>query len=279
VAASFFLIFTGQLFRWSKQPKAILPVIITIVSLFWFMAAGEAFAVTPRYQEPITKNAIIELTNNIRATEGLAILEENPLLDTIAEARARDILDKQYFGHVSPTGEQASHIAIKIGYKYKIIAENLASGAFFTNSKIVDCWMQSPGHRKNILSSQMREIGVSVIKGRLNGAETWVSVQIFGLRSTPAPIGSYTFARHESGMEIGAEAPAGEGLHEKLIRMKQEVDAERAMIERNLRIAGNDSAKNEEHALRVRSYNEKLDKYNQALAEIQSIRMAMNSRK
>jgi len=277
VTASFFLIFASQLFRWSKQSKAILPVFITIVSLFWFMA-GTAFAVTPRYQEPLTKDAIINLTNNARATEGLTILEENPLLDTIAEARARDILDKQYFGHVSPTGEQASHIALKIGYKYKFIAENLASGVFFTNSKIVDCWMQSPGHRKNILSSQMREIGVSVIKGKLNGTETWVSVQIFGLRSTQAPIGSYTFSRREPGMEIGAEGPSGEGLHEKLRRMKQEVDAERAMIDRDLRIAGNDPVKNEEHALRVRSYNKKLDKYNQALTEIQAIRMAMNSR-
>jgi hypothetical protein len=231
-----------------------------------------------RYQEPLTKEAIIDLTNNARATEGLIMLEENRLLDAIAEARARDILDKQYFGHVSPTGEGASHIARKIGYKYKVIAENLASGAFFTNSKIVDCWMQSPGHRKNILSSRMREIGVSVIKGTLNGAETWVSVQIFGLRSTGAPAELYAFSRREPGVEMGEGAPSGEGFHEKLKRMKQEVDAERAMIEQDLRIAGNDSVKNEERALRIRAYNEKVDKYNQALTEIQAIRMAMNSR-
>jgi hypothetical protein len=194
-----------------------------------------------------------------------------------AHQRCNYKLDKQRPGNRRPD-HTGSHIALKIGYKYKFIAENLASGVFFTNSKIVDCWMQSPGHRKNILSSQMREIGVSVIKGRLNGTETWVSVQIFGLRSTQAPIGSYTFSRREPGMEIGAEGPSGEGLHEKLRRMKQEVDAERAMIDRDLRIAGNDPVKNEEHALRVRSYNKKLDKYNQALTEIQAIRMAMNSR-
>ena len=244
--------------------KVIFPVSVTIISLMLFIAGGTglAWASTSRHQEPLTKEAIIGLTNNARATEGLTALEENPLLDAIAEARARDIIDKQYFAHVSPTGEQVSHIARKVGYKYKIIAENLAKGVFFTNGKIVDSWLHSPGHRKNILSSQMREIGVSVIKGKLNGADTWVSVQIFGLRSGPASTGSFTFSSREPNAEMRTENSSGESLHEKLRRVKQEVGIERASIHRDLGISGNDSRRNEELNLSTQMYSEKVNRYN-----------------
>jgi hypothetical protein len=271
MTTSFFLI---------SLKKAVFPVFVIIMGLLFFMGGGTGLTwASTRYQEPLSKEALIDLTNNARANEGLTELEENPLLDTIAEARARDILDKQYFAHVSPTGEQASHIALKVGYRYKVIAENLANGTFSTNSKIIDCWMQSPGHRKNILSSQMREIGVSVVKGRLNGMETCVSVQIFGLRSGPASVGTYTFSRRESNVEMGTEGLSGEGLNEKLRRMKQEVDVEQASIQRDIRISSNDPRRYQEQLnLRIRVHNENVNRYNQAVAEAQSMRLAMNSR-
>ncbi|MCE5211125.1 MAG: CAP domain-containing protein, partial [Deltaproteobacteria bacterium] len=110
-------------------------------------------------REDLTGEAVIALTNNARVENGLAPLTENQLLNRIAEARARDMLEKQYFAHVSPTDQQASDIAQAIGYRYKIIAENIGSGDFYSNQKIVDGWMQSPGHRANILSAEVQEIG------------------------------------------------------------------------------------------------------------------------
>ena len=134
-------------------------------------------------REDLSKEKIIQLTNSERVTAGLSALQENSVLDFIAAARAKDILDNQYPpSHVSHTGQKVSHIALKFGYKYRVIAENLAGGVFANNSRLVGCWMQSPAHRKNILSPRIREIGVSVIKGTHDGKETWVSVQVFGLQ-------------------------------------------------------------------------------------------------
>ena len=59
-------------------------------------------------REVLTKEAIITLTNNARVLNGLPPLRANLLLNTIAESRATDMLEKQYFAHVSPTGQQAS---------------------------------------------------------------------------------------------------------------------------------------------------------------------------
>ena len=112
-------------------------------------------------------------------------LIESPLLNAIAESKARDMLEKQYFDHVSPAGEQVSDMAQKIGYRYRIISENIGMGNFLTNQKVIDGWMQSPGHRKNILSSEVEEMGAAIVKGNINGRKAWISVQIFGLQSKP----------------------------------------------------------------------------------------------
>jgi hypothetical protein len=131
--------------------------------------------------EPLIRGAIINLTNVARGRGALRALRENPVLNSIADARVRGMLDNQYFGHVSPIGDGLIRVAEKAGYKYRFIAENLASGAFCTNQGVVDMWLQSPNHRKSLLSSQVSEIGVSVARGRMNGTETWIIVQVFGL--------------------------------------------------------------------------------------------------
>jgi uncharacterized protein YkwD len=95
------------------------------------------------------------------------------------------MLEKQYFDHVSPTGEKASDIAQKVGYRYKRIGENIASASFLNNQKVINGWMQSPGHRKNLLSGQFEEIGVAIAKGWMEGEETWIAVQVFGRQSPP----------------------------------------------------------------------------------------------
>jgi uncharacterized protein YkwD len=136
-------------------------------------------------QEELTATEVLRLTNVTRSEHGVPELKESFLLNAIAVDRARDMFEKQYFDHVSPTGEKAADIAQKVGYRYKRLGENIASGAFITNQKIINGWMQSPGHRKNLLSGEFEEIGVAVVKGRLEGGEGWIAVQVFG-RQSPA---------------------------------------------------------------------------------------------
>ncbi len=135
-------------------------------------------------RSPLSVSGIILHTNRVRAQNaGLQSLVENGLLDTVAAQRCDDMIRKQYFSHYSPSGEAATDVAQRAGYHYRLLAENIAMGDFQTDEKVVAAWMQSPGHRKNILSDDCSEIGVAAKKGRIKGEEVWVVVQIFGEQS------------------------------------------------------------------------------------------------
>ena len=187
------------------------------------------------------------------------------------------MLEKDYFDHISPTGVQASDVAQKIGYRYKIIAENIGSGTFLTNQKIVDGWMQSPGHRKNILSPEIKEIGVSVVKGRMGGKETWVAVQIFGLQS---PAVSAKLCRPPSQRlmnEIEVKKAELRGLNERLDNLRKELDSEKTIIELDRMLDKKDSKKNHDLNVKIKTYNEKSRWYNESLAEIKAKEAVLHS--
>jgi uncharacterized protein YkwD len=137
-------------------------------------------AVSPPLQWGLTKNGVIAQTNKARRENGELPLVENQMLNIIAEKRLKDMFENQYFSHYPPSGETFTELASKYGYAYSRLAENIASGVYRNDEKIVDGWMLSPGHRANILSSNVSEIGVAVRKGFLKGQETWIGVQIFG---------------------------------------------------------------------------------------------------
>jgi uncharacterized protein YkwD len=137
--------------------------------------------VSPPLQWGLTKDGVIAQTNKARQENGaLPLLTENQLLDAIAEERLNDMFKNQYFSHYPPSGETYMELATRFGYAYSHLAENIASGVYRNDEKIIDGWMQSPGHRANIMSPDISEIGVAVKKGFLKGQETWIGVQIFG---------------------------------------------------------------------------------------------------
>jgi uncharacterized protein YkwD len=224
-----------------------------------------------------SREAVVSLTNNVRVFNGLATLSENQFLNTIAEERAKDMLEKQYFDHISPTGEQASDLAQRVGYPYKVIAENIASGMFLTNQKIIDGWMQSPGHRKNILSPEVREIGVSVMKGRMSGQDTWVSVQIFGLQSPPVSTKLCTSPSQHLMNQIEGKRAELRGLNERLATLSRELEAEKTSIELDRMLAGKDSKRNHDLSVKIKTYNAKSNWHNESLAEIKAKEAVLNS--
>ncbi len=125
---------------------------------------------------------ILYLTNIERKNNdpSLVNLKENSLLKKIAAIRVKDMFDYQYFEHNSPTGDNASKEAEKNGYTYITIGENIALGNFEGPSGLVKAWMDSPGHRANILNKNYTEIGVYQMKGIYNGQSVWIAAQIFG---------------------------------------------------------------------------------------------------
>ena len=128
----------------------------------------------------INKIQIVSLTNVERVKTGLKLLTGNSKLDTIAEERVLDMFAKGYFEHVSPSGDSASLVADRNGYKYIVVGENIALGNFDNTQALITAWMNSEGHRKNILHTAYTEIGVYAKESTYKGNKVWISAQIFG---------------------------------------------------------------------------------------------------
>jgi uncharacterized protein YkwD len=132
----------------------------------------------------ISNSDIIILTNNERQKAGIKTLKENSLLDKIAKERLEDMFNQGYFEHVSPQGISVSDIAKTDGYSYILIGENIALGNFSSSKELVAAWMESTGHKENILNPSFSEIGVYAKAGSYNGAEMIIGVQVFGKSTT-----------------------------------------------------------------------------------------------
>ena len=104
--------------------------------------------------------AIVAGMNRERAARGLGPLTLETRLSLAAQDRVDDMLTKHYFDHVSPDGINPFEWVRKRGYKYDMIGENLALG-YRSSQSVVTGWMNSPGHRKNVLKSGFDEVGIA----------------------------------------------------------------------------------------------------------------------
>ena len=133
-------------------------------------------------QVVLLQSKVILETNLQRQENGnLPALTENKKLNEVAAAKANDMFLNQYFEHVSPLGVGPGDLAQKYGYDYIVEGENLILGNFASEKEVVQDWMNSPGHRANILNNRYSEIGVAIIKGSYKGQTVWIGVQEFGL--------------------------------------------------------------------------------------------------
>jgi uncharacterized protein YkwD len=145
----------------------------------------QATKVAPKKTNALTVAGVIAETNDQRAANGnLPPLVENATLDDIATLRLDDMFTQQYFAHVGPQGESAITVASSVGYAHLALGENLALGNYAGDAGVVTAWMNSPGHRANILDTHYTQIGVVVREGMFEGQETWLAVQIFGRPSS-----------------------------------------------------------------------------------------------
>lgn len=137
----------------------------------------------------LTLRGVIEYTNIARAQNGaLPALTENSALNLDAQMKLNDMFAKQYFEHESPTKVGPADLARAVGYEYIVVGENLALGDFGGDLGVVTAWMNSTGHRANILNTHYQEIGVAVGKGMYKGYETWLAVQSFGMPVSACPV-------------------------------------------------------------------------------------------
>ena len=137
-------------------------------------------AASAAYASDITRASVVDQMNARRAVAGLPPLHEDARLDRAADDRVQDMEDQEYWAHFSPDGQSPFRFLKPRGYDYQFAGENLAAG-FDTAEVLLDAWMESAGHRQNILSPLYADCGVSIIEGSTLGRSAGKSiVVIFG---------------------------------------------------------------------------------------------------
>lgn len=178
---------------------SILVVTIKIVSVS-LVAFGPA---TISQAAPITNESIVSLANEARVENGLAELTTSSLLARAAQNKADDMLARQYFAHNTPDGQTPWTFIKAVGYSYTTAGENLAID--FTQAENVQAaWMNSPGHRANILNGNFTEIGIGIASGTYDNHQTTIVVQMFG-HPLNAPV---TLQETPTEVKAPAAAPA-----------------------------------------------------------------------
>jgi uncharacterized YkwD family protein/spore coat assembly protein SafA len=122
------------------------------------------------------ENEVIRLVNVERANRGLQTLKTNWQLSRVARYKSQDMVNKGYFSHTSPTYGSPFTMMQNFGLKFSAAGENIAMGQR-TPAEVMKSWMNSPGHRANILSPTYWEIGVGMAKDK-NGSLYWTQMFI-----------------------------------------------------------------------------------------------------
>ncbi|CAH2464904.1 CAP domain-containing protein [Bacillus sp. S4] len=106
---------------------------------------------------------VVELTNAERTKQGLPALQIDTELSKVARAKSEDMQKNNYFDHNSPTYGSPFDMMKKFGISYTSAGENIAQGQR-TPEEVVQAWMNSTGHRANILNSGFTHIGVGYVE-------------------------------------------------------------------------------------------------------------------
>lgn len=105
---------------------------------------------------------VIRLVNEIRAENGLPALTYNWELSRVARYKSQDMKDNRYFSHTSPVYGSPFQMMKSFGISYRTAGENIARG-YATPQAVVNGWMNSSGHRANILNASFTQIGVGYV--------------------------------------------------------------------------------------------------------------------
>lgn len=128
-------------------------------------------SVSAGIQSSSAASEVVRLTNSARGQNGYAALVEDGALSEAAAVRAREIA--RSFSHTRPSGASFSSALSESGVSYLWAGENIASGQK-SASEVVNAWMNSPGHRANILNSSYSRIGSASVN--IDGTLYWVQL-------------------------------------------------------------------------------------------------------
>ena len=150
--------------------------------LFLAILASFSFSLEP---VSITPQAVLNLINEDRKSQGLTELTLDPRLNLAALAKAQDMISKNYFAHISPEGTKPWDWINNLGYRYTYAGENLAIG-YNNPHELVNSWMSSATHRANILSPNYSDSGLAIV----SYGDKKIIVQMFGTNSEKVSLGN-----------------------------------------------------------------------------------------
>jgi uncharacterized protein YkwD len=159
------------------------------------------------YATNVTITALADATNQQRAAQGLGALALQSKLNEGAQAKANHMIANNYWAHTAPDGTEPWDFFSRAGYNYQNAGENLAYG-FDASAEIVDAWMDSPGHRANVLGNY-KDMGFGYASGdSYQGGQYTVVVAFYGTQQatkpaakatpTPAPVVTAEPAKQET---------------------------------------------------------------------------------
>lgn len=138
------------------------------------------------YATNVSVGDLASYTNAARAANGLGALSINGVLNSSAQTKADDMINRNYWSHNTPDGTQPWWFFTNAGYQYTNAGENLAYG-FADSNTTVNAWMNSPGHRANILGA-FTEVGFGIASGaNYQGGENTVVVAHYATPQAPPP--------------------------------------------------------------------------------------------
>lgn len=221
-------------------------------------SSGTAPTVSSTSGTALTVKGIISATNTERSKHGAGTVTESNRLNASALVKAADILKRQYFEHVAPDGTTVSKLVGDQVYEYIKIGENLALGDFMNDADVVTAWMNSPGHRANILDEQFKEIGIGIAYGTYRGRTVYVVVQHFGRPQAACP-------KVDTALKIQVESGQAQ-LTEDATRLQQE----KKDIDQGIAIGTDES-------LQIAAYNAGVEKYQSDYEKIDALRLEYNA--
>ena len=165
-----------------RSQTTLFVLILVLAAEIFFLVGAFFFYQRSDFLADILPLALVDETNQNRIYNHLEALKVNPILVSAAEAKANDMAAKGYFSHETPDGKTPWYFMSEAGYSFATAGENLAVN-FFDSKDVTDAWMNSAGHRANILNGNFSEVGIATAHGTFEGHEAIFVVQFFG---TPA---------------------------------------------------------------------------------------------
>lgn len=137
----------------------------------------------------ITIEDLLKQTNEVRVGYKAGVLKINKKLNDAAYLKAKDMFANQYWAHVSPDGTQPWKWFGDVNYNYAEAGENLAKN-FSTTGATMTAWMNSPGHKANVLNADYIDVGFAVLDGELDNQPTTLVVALYGRPAESAVAGA-----------------------------------------------------------------------------------------